>query len=182
MEASVDQAPLGCQAGYNNFVKLLALSRDPRKTAAVSSVPRKEQRVPFHPSGHASAAFALFFCVIGLMPALERPGNFTIRFEPTADLQTGAPIPFQITVTDADRKPLLNARVTLQIETTNHTHVKLLKAPAVDTRGNPGVYVAKPVFEVPGEWNVYVEVHRQNGRWDEMSARTIQYNVPQSAP
>lgn len=114
------------------------------------------------------------------MLAQERPGNFTIRFEPTADLQTDAPIPFQITVTDAERRPLINATVTLQIERTNHTHVKLLKAPPVDTRGNPGVYMAKPVFDLAGEWNVYVEVHRQNGRWDEMSARTIQYNIPQA--
>lgn len=122
---------------------------------------------------------ALFFCALALLFALEREGNFSIRFEPTAVLQTGAPIPFQITVHDANHNPLANAKVTLQIETANHTHVKAFPAPVADQRANPGVYVAKPVFDVAGEWNVYVEVHHQNGAWDEMSARTIQYNVPQ---
>lgn len=113
------------------------------------------------------------------MLAQTRDGNFHIRFEPTAVLQTEAPIPFQITVNDADHKALPNAKVTLQIETANHTHVKVFPAPALDPRASPGVYVAKPVFDVPGEWNVYVEVHRQNGRWEEVSARTIQFTVPQ---
>jgi hypothetical protein len=122
---------------------------------------------------------ALFFCLAGLVFAQEREGNFSIRFEPTAVLQTGAPIPFQITVHDANHNPLIDAKVTLQIETVNGMHVKVFPAPAADRRANPGIYVAKPVFDVPGEWKVYVEVHHQNGHWDEMSARTIQYNVPQ---
>lgn len=122
---------------------------------------------------------ALFFCALALVFAQEREGNFHIRFEPTADLQTGAPIPFRITVNDADHKPLINAKVTLQIETMDHTHVKVFGAPAEDTRADPGIYISKPVFDAAGEWSVYVEVHRQNGRWDEMSARTIQYTVPQ---
>jgi hypothetical protein len=37
----------------------MSLSTNQRKTAAVSSVPRKKQRVPFPASGHASASFAL---------------------------------------------------------------------------------------------------------------------------
>lgn len=117
---------------------------------------------------------ALFFvCALGLLAqsAPERPGNFNVRFEPTAKLQTGAEIPFQITVTDALRKPLIQARVTLQIETLDGKNVKVFKAPAV----NPGVYIAKPVFPFSGEWNVYVEVHRNN----EMSARTIEFSVPE---
>lgn len=122
---------------------------------------------------------ALLFGLVGLLLAQEREGNFGIRFEPTAVLQTGAPIPFQITVQNADHKPLIDAKVTLQIETANHTHVKVFPAPAADQRANPGVYIAKPVFDVAGEWEVYVEVRRQSGRWDEMSARTIQYNVPE---
>jgi hypothetical protein len=122
---------------------------------------------------------ALLLIGAGLTLGQTRDGNFHIRFEPTAVLQTGAPIPFEITVTDADHKPLADARVTLQIETANHTHVKVFPAPPEDQRVNPGVYVAKPMFEVPGDWNVYVEVQRQNGRSEEVSARTIQYNVPQ---
>lgn len=121
----------------------------------------------------------MLVCLAGLLFAQERDGNFSIRFEPTAVLQTGAPIPFQITVHDADHKPLIDAKVTLQIETLNGAHVKVFPAPPVDQRAEPGVYVAKPVFDVPGEWNVHVEVHHQNGSWDEMSARTIQYSVPQ---
>ncbi|HTU43934.1 MAG TPA: FixH family protein [Bryobacteraceae bacterium] len=125
------------------------------------------------------AAFLLLG--LGLLFAQERNGNFGIRFEPTAVLQTGAPIPFQITVHDTNHNPLPNAKVTLQIETPNHTHVKVFAAPPVDQRAQPGVYVAKPVFDIPGEWNVYVEVHRRNGRWEEMSARTIQFTVPETA-
>lgn len=122
---------------------------------------------------------ALLLCAAGVLAAQERPGNFNIRFEPTADLQTGAQIPFQITVNDPSHKPLIDAKVTLQIETANHTHVRVFAAPAADQRANPGVYIAKPVFDVAGEWEVYVEVHRQNGRADEMSARTIEFTVPQ---
>jgi hypothetical protein len=123
--------------------------------------------------------FALLIGAVGLMAAQGREGNFSIRFEPSAVLQTGAPIPFQITVHDTNHKPLADAKVTLQIEAADHTHVKVFPAPEPDPRASPGVYIAKPIFDVAGEWNVYVEVHHQNGRSDETSARTIQYNVPQ---
>ena len=116
-------------------------------------------------------AAALLLCTLGLLPAQEREGNFNIRFEPTAKLQTGVQVPFQITVTDALRKPLLNAKVTLQIELADHTQTKVFPAPATD----PGVYVAKPVFPVSGEWTVYVEVRHD----DQMSNRTIQFTVAQ---
>jgi YtkA-like len=122
---------------------------------------------------------ALLLVGLGLAFGQTRDGNFHIRFEPTAVLQTGAPIPFQITVADTNHKPLPDAKVTLQIETASHTHVQVFPAPASDPRVNPGVYVAKPVFDVAGEWNVYVEVRRQNGRDEEVSARTIAYTVPQ---
>ena len=111
--------------------------------------------------------------------AQERDGNFSIRFEPTAQLQTGAPIPFQITATDSAHKPLPDAKVKLQIEMANHTHVQVFPAPAVDPRANPGVYVAKPVFDAAGEWSVYVEVRRENGRSEEMSARSLTFTVPE---
>lgn len=122
---------------------------------------------------------ALLLLGLGLLFAQERDGNFSIRFEPTAVLQTEAPIPFQITVHDANHKPLPNATVTLQIETASHTHVKVFPAPAADPRANPGVYIAKPVFDAAGEWDVYVEVRRQNGRWGERSARSISFTVPE---
>ncbi len=122
---------------------------------------------------------ALLLLGLGLSFAQTRDGNFIIRFEPTAVLQTGAPIPFQITVHDAEHKPLPDAKVTLQIETANHTRVKVFPAPSADQRATPGVYIAKPVFDAPGEWVVYVEVRRQNGRWEETSARSINYTVPE---
>lgn len=118
-------------------------------------------------------ALALLLCAAGLLLSQEHEGNFTIRFEPDAVLQTNAPIPFKITVQDALKKPLIQATVTLQIETADHKGTKLFKAPSI----GDGVYLAKPVFPAAGEWNVYVEVHRG----DAMSARTIQFNVPETA-
>jgi hypothetical protein len=114
---------------------------------------------------------ALLLCAFGLLNAVEREGNFEIRFEPTAKLQTGVDVPFEIHINDALHKPLIDATVTLQIEMPDHTHRQAFRAPATA----PGVYLAKPIFPLPGEWNVYVEAHRNN----EMSARTIQFNVPE---
>lgn len=116
---------------------------------------------------------ALFVCAPGLLAQQrqEREGNFNIRFEPSAKLQTGVEVPFRITVTDALRKPLVDAKVTLQVEMTDGSRVKVYKAPGTD----PGVYIAKPIFSVSGEWNVYVEARRDA----EMSARTIQFSVPE---
>lgn len=116
---------------------------------------------------------ALLLCAAGLLVSAEREGNFVIRFEPTALLQANAPIPFQITVKDALQKPLIQATVTLQIETIDHKNTKVFKAPSI----GDGVYMAKPVFPASGEWNVYVEVRRG----DAMTARTIQFNVPETA-
>ena len=105
------------------------------------------------------------------MIAAEREGNFDIRFEPTAKLQTGVQVPFEIHVNDALHQALTNAKVTLQIELPDHSHTKVFSGPATA----PGVYLAKPIFPVTGEWNIYVEAHRN----DQMSARTIQFNVPE---
>ena len=119
------------------------------------------------------AAAVLLFLATGLVPAQQQhEGNFRIRFEPKAVLQTETAIPFQIDVNDDLHKPLIQAKVTLQIETAEHTDVKVFNAPAV----SPGVYVAKPVFPDAGQWNVYVEVRRG----DAISARTIQYYVPET--
>jgi acetylornithine deacetylase/succinyl-diaminopimelate desuccinylase-like protein len=114
------------------------------------------------------AAALLLLAATTLIPA-EREGNFTIRFEPKAILQTGTPVPFEIDVNDSLHKPVQQATVTLQIETPEHKNVKLFRAPASE----PGVYVAKPVFPESGEWNVYVEVRLA----DQLSSRMIQFNV-----
>src|ERR1700760_4030656 len=112
--------------------------------------------------------FALFLCATALLFS-QQPvdANFDIRIEPVAKLQTGAQIPFQITVKDTRHQPVSDAKVTLQIETPDHQKTKVVRAPGTD----PGVYLAKPVFPSAGEWTVYVEVH-----WnDRMTAKTEQY-------
>jgi YtkA-like len=99
----------------------------------------------------------------------SREGNFDIRFEPTAVLQSNTEIRFDIKVNDALHKPVHGARVTLQIETPDHQGTKVFRA----TEMEPGLYMAKPTFPAAGRWNVYVEVRRD----DAMSARTIEYYV-----
>jgi hypothetical protein len=118
---------------------------------------------------------ALFSAALFAAPPPQpvRPGNFNIYAEPTAKLQTGAEIPFQIRVTDDLRKPLVQAQVTLQIETDDGRYLQVFPAPATDR----GVYVAKPSFAVPGPWRIYIKVDRA----DQETARTIEYNVPRSA-
>jgi hypothetical protein len=111
----------------------------------------------------------LFLCALGLLVAQEREGNFDIRFEPTARLQTGVQVPFAVTVRDARHQPVPNAKVMLQIETKDGTDVKVFQASGTE----PGTYIAKPVFPSSGEWSIYVEVRRDNA----MSARTLQFQV-----
>lgn len=127
----------------------------------------------WHVQNIAVKTLVAIFCAIGLMLGQQRDGNFTIRLEPRAVLQAGAEIPVAIQVTDDLRRPLINATATLQIETAQHTRLKVYKATQTDS----GVYVAKPVFPAPGRWSVYVEIHRGG----EMSARTIDYDVPAEA-
>jgi len=112
---------------------------------------------------------AFLLLVAGLAISHERDGNYTIRFEPMAVLQSGAPIPFHIKVEDARHLPLPDAKVTLQIETAEHKQVQVFKAAAIGA----GIYSAKPQFPEPGEWLVLVEVHRD----DEVGARTISFVV-----
>lgn len=118
--------------------------------------------------------FAVLLALLGIpqggWPQELQTADWDIYFEPTAKLQTGAPIPFQITVNDSLHKPLVDAKVTLQIETPDRQKVEVFKAPAIDK----GVYIAKPVFPSPGQWDVLVDVRRDNRE----NARTIQYNVP----
>jgi hypothetical protein len=68
------------------------------------------------------------------------------------------------------RHEVHEAKVTLQIETKDHTHITVFKAPETER----GVYLAKPVFPEPGQWNVSVEVHRN----DQVSTRASEYVVP----
>ena len=107
------------------------------------------------------AAAALLFA--------QREGNFTIRFEPKAILQTGVQVPFEISVTDSRRNPLAQAEVKLYIETADGRERKSFVAPAI----TPGVYLAKPIFPEAGNWKVDVEVRRN----DQFSMRSQEFNV-----
>ena len=99
----------------------------------------------------------------------QREGNFTIRFEPKAILQTRVPVPFEISVTDSRRSPVTQADVKLFIETAGGQNRTVFKAPSI----GPGIYLAKPVFPEAGNWNIDVEVRRA----DQFSVRTLQFNV-----
>jgi YtkA-like protein len=112
---------------------------------------------------------ALLLLLAGLAMPYDREGNFSIRFEPMAILQTGAPIPFHIKVEDARHQPVSDAKVTLQIETTDHKQVEKFRATSI----GEGVYSAKPIFSEAVEWEVLVEVHRD----DQVGARTINFVV-----
>jgi len=114
--------------------------------------------------------FAFVSLVLGVAFAQPRDGSFSIRFEPTAIVQTGVQIPFRISVDDARHKPLGGAKVTLEITTKEPTDTKLLTA----TETDPGTYIAKPIFEHSGEWSVYVEVERAGAK----TTRTKQVLVP----
>jgi hypothetical protein len=98
-----------------------------------------------------------------------REGNFDIRFEPTAVLQAGSEIRFDITVKDADHNLVHGAKVTLQIETADHHSAKIFRATELQT----GVYMSKPIFPAAGRWIVYVDVRRG----EQMSARSIEFYV-----
>jgi hypothetical protein len=106
----------------------------------------------------------------GLLSAQLENANFDIRFEPDAKLQTGAPIPYRITIKDDLGKPVPRAEVSLQIETPDHKDVQIYKAPMLDA----GMYLAKPVFPHAGQWSVTVNAHRR----EQVSSRTIEYTVP----
>jgi hypothetical protein len=110
-------------------------------------------------------------CFAGLIRAQETEGNFQIRVEPIATLPSGVPVPIQVVVRDDRRKPLTDATVTVQVGHPDGSRAHTYPAPAT----NPGSYLAKPTFGEAGEWSVYVEVRRGN----KMTARTLQYTVPQ---
>ena len=112
---------------------------------------------------------ALLLLMAGLAIPFEREGNYTIRFEPMAVLQCGAPVPFHIKVEDARHQPLTGAKVTMQIETAEHKQVEVFKGTDIGA----GIYSAKPVFKEAGEWLVNVDVRRD----DAVSGRTITFEV-----
>jgi hypothetical protein len=116
----------------------------------------------------------LILGLLGIGLALAAPdvkeGNFTIRFEPSAKLQTNVEVPFDVRITDDRNNPLQsNAKVELAIAPENQAPVKTVKAWFVQ----PGLFIAKPVFPYDGQWAVTVTA-RIN---DRVTARTITFTV-----
>lgn len=112
--------------------------------------------------------FALLFAV-GLVLAQDPPANFRIRFEPTAKLQTGVQVPFEIHILDAHDQPVREAKVLLVCTQTEDDAGIRTEGKAI----SPGVYVAKPVFPKTGAWNVQVRARREGRE----STRVAQFNV-----
>jgi hypothetical protein len=111
---------------------------------------------------------ALFFAA-GLVVAQDPPANFRIRFEPTAKLQTGVQVPFEIHILDAHDQPVREAKVLLVCTQSEGD-------PGISTEGkaiSPGLYVAKPVFPKTGTWNVQVRARREGRE----SNRVVQFNI-----
>ena len=138
-------------------------NRDPSQELYAGTSMAKRSDRPYRYSYNKGVKIVvLLLCGLALSSARqseqqgpERDGNFDIRVEPTAKLETAVQVPFQIELAD-------------------HSHVHVFAAPAL----TPGVYISKPVFPVAGEWSVYVEVRRDN----QMTARTFEFSVAESTP
>jgi YtkA-like len=107
--------------------------------------------------------------VAGLVLAQDPPANFRIRFEPTAKLQTGVQVPFEINILDAHDQPVREAKVLLICTQSEND-------PGISAEGkavSPGVYIAKPVFPKTGTWNVQVRARREGRE----SNRVAQFNI-----
>lgn len=109
----------------------------------------------------------VFFAAV--LAAQPEEGNFKIRFEPTAKLQTGTRVPFAVNVTDDRLQPLTDAKVLLTCTEVNGGAEFEADAKAT----TPGIYVAKPVFPKTGTWSIRVLVTRNGKR----SSRVIQFTV-----
>lgn len=116
----------------------------------------------------ARAAFSMVFFA-AVLAAQPQEGNYKIRFEPTAKLQTGTRVPFEVTVTDDRQQPLTDAKVVLTC--TEVEGSAEFDAEAFAT--TPGIYVAKPVFPKTGTWSIRALVTRN----DKRSSRVIQFTV-----
>jgi hypothetical protein len=116
----------------------------------------------------------LILCLLGIGLAFAAPdvkeGNFTIRFEPAAKLQTKVEVPFEVRIIDDRNRPLQpNVKVDLTIAQENKPAIKTVKAWFVQ----PGLFIAKPVFPSDGQWVVTVTA-RIN---DRVTTRAITFTV-----
>jgi hypothetical protein len=115
---------------------------------------------------------ALFLCFVGLLAAAaDQPGDFTIRFEPTAKLQTNVEVPFEVHVTDSRKRPLPQGQVELSISPVDKPTAETVKAWFVQ----PGLFIAKPKFPSDGQWSVTVKAKLGTL----VSTRTIEFTVVQ---
>lgn len=119
----------------------------------------------------------LAVCLMVSAPPLTCPlaaqqmeeGNYKIRFEPTAKLQTGTRVPFEVKVTDDRLQPLADAKVVLTCTEVQSGEEFEAEARATTT----GVYLAKTTFPQTGTWRIRTLVTRNNKR----SSRVILFNV-----
>jgi len=109
------------------------------------------------------------FVAAGLLLAQDPPANFRIRFEPTAKLQTGVQVPFEIHILDAHDQPVREAKVLLVCTQSEDDPGFSAEGKAI----TPGVYIAKPVFPKTGTWNVQVRARREGRE----STRVTQFNI-----
>jgi nitrogen fixation protein FixH len=115
---------------------------------------------------------ALILCLAGLLAAADdKPGDFTIRFEPTAKLQTNVEVPFEVHVTDSRKRPLPQGQVELSISPVDKPTAETVKAWFVQ----PGLFIAKPKFPSDGQWSVTVKAKLGTL----VSTRTIEFTVVQ---
>jgi uncharacterized GH25 family protein len=102
--------------------------------------------------------------------AEDREGNFKIRFEPTARLQSKTEVPFEIHVMDSRGQPLQReARVDISIVQQDREPEKGIRAFFIQ----PRVFLAKPVFPRDGQWDVTVVARRDN----QVTRRTTTFSV-----
>lgn len=112
----------------------------------------------------------LFLFLTALVLAQGTEGNFKIRFEPTAKLQTAVEVPFTITVTDSRLQPVSSALIHMTCRLADDTSTEVRVEGKMVTAGT---YIAKPIFPKAGTYDVRVEVVRN----DKTTSRSIQYNV-----
>ncbi len=124
---------------------------------------------PLSPYNRIVKLLLALFVAAGLVIAQDPPANFRIRFEPTAKLQTGVQVPFEIHILDAHDQPVREAKVLLVCTQSEGDPGIRTEAKAT----TPGVYLAKPVFPKTGTWNIEVRARREGRE----STRLAQFNV-----
>jgi hypothetical protein len=143
--------------------------RHENQPAADVSLPRLAAGITLPPYNKTVRLLPGFLVAAALLFAQDPPANFRIRFEPTAKLQTGVQVPFEIHILDAHDQPVREAKVLFVCSQSEADAGIKSEGKAV----SPGVYVAKPIFPKTGTWNIQVSARREGRE----STRVAQFNV-----